>query len=79
MNKAQLIVLWLIALSVSGIICATGLKLLEHTAKSAETMATGYPFTLLAGTAWTYLLPIIILGTVLMVTLKEHTRRRKRK
>ncbi len=74
MNKAQLIVLWIIGILVSAIVSSTGLKLLAHTAKSAETMATGYPFTLLAGTAWTYLLPIIIIGVILIITLKGHGR-----
>jgi hypothetical protein len=76
MNKPRLIVLWLIGLSISAIICSTGLKLLAHTAKYAETMATGYPFTLLAGTAWAYVAPIIIIGVMLLITFKDHRKKK---
>ncbi|MFA4844304.1 MAG: hypothetical protein WC632_05060 [Candidatus Margulisiibacteriota bacterium] len=50
----------------------TGSKLLTHASSNPETLATGYPLTVLAGTAWAYLLPIVIIGILLMVTFKEH-------
>lgn len=71
MNKLQLIVLWLSGLLVSGILCSTGLKLLNHAATSREVLETGYPFTLVIGTAWTYLAPIIIIGILLAVSFKD--------
>ena len=71
MNKVQLVVMWLAGLLISGVFLNTGLKLLKHAATSEETIATGYPFTLLAGTAWTYVLPLIIIGVLLMVSFKN--------
>ena len=64
MNKAQLIVLWLAGLLVSGILCSTGIKILHDTATYAETPSMGYPFTLVIGTAWAYIAPIIIIGVL---------------
>jgi len=75
MNKAQLIVLWLSGFLISGILCSTGLKLLNHAAANKELLATGYPFTLIAGTAWTYIAPIIIVGALLMVSVKGYGER----
>lgn len=72
MNKYQLIVLWLGGLLISFVLCSTGMKLLAHASSSAEMLATGYPFTLIAGTAWTYIAPTIIIGIILMVSLKGH-------
>jgi hypothetical protein len=72
MKKIQLIVLWLAGLLVSGILCNTGLKLLNHAATNKELLATGYPFTLIAGTIWVYILPIVIIGGLLMFTFKDN-------
>ena len=74
MNKHQLMVLWIAGLIVSGILCSTGMKLLEHASRSAETLEMGYPFTLLAGTAWTYIAPTVIIGIILMISLKGKRR-----
>ncbi|MFA5848221.1 MAG: hypothetical protein WC855_15130 [Thermodesulfovibrionales bacterium] len=72
MNKVQLIVLWLVGLAISGVLFQTGSKLLTHASSNPETLATGYPLTVLAGTAWAYLLPIVIIGILLMISFKEH-------
>jgi hypothetical protein len=72
MNKGQLTVLWAAGILIAGILFNTGLKLLKHAAASEETIATGYPFTLLAGTIWTYILPILIIGALLFVTFKKN-------
>ncbi len=71
MNKWQLIVVWLAGLIASGFFANAGNKLLVHTANNPETLATGYPFTLIAGTVWTYVVPTIIIGALLVVTLKD--------
>jgi len=68
MNKVQLVILWLGGLLVSGILCSTGLKLLQHAAANKELLSTGYPFTIVIGTAWSYLAPIIIIGILLAVS-----------
>ena len=72
MNKIQLLVMWLAGLVISGILFKTGSKLLIHSASNPETLATGYPFALLAGTIWAYVIPIVILGALLLVTFKDH-------
>jgi len=71
MNKVQLALLWLIGLAISFIFSSTGLKLLEHAAKARETWENGYPLTLLAGTGWAYIIPIIIIGGLLIVSSKS--------
>lgn len=70
MNKWQLLVVWLAGLTASGFFANTGLKLLSHAASNPETWDAGYPLTLLAGTVWTYIIPIVIVGGLLVVTLK---------
>lgn len=70
MNKWQLVVLWVIGLYVSLVLSDTGLKLLLHAKKTAETLENGYPFTLLAGTAWGYIIPLVIVGALLMVSFR---------
>ena len=72
MNKMQLIILWLVGIVISAIFCLTGLKLLAHAASSPELWETGYPLTVLAGTAWAYIVPIIIIGAILICTFKDH-------
>ena len=72
MNKWQMVVIWVIGLYVSFTLSDTGLRLLIHAKKSAETLETGYPFTLLAGTAWAYIIPIIIIGALVFFSLKGH-------
>lgn len=69
MNKLQLVTLWLFGLLISGILCSTGLKLLNHAAKSQELLSTGYPFTLVIGTGWTYIAPLVIIGVLLVVSV----------
>ena len=69
-DKWQLVILWLVGIVISAIFCLTGLKLLAHAACSPELWETGYPLTLLAGTAWAYIVPIIIIGVLLIVTVK---------
>jgi heme/copper-type cytochrome/quinol oxidase subunit 2 len=75
MNKWQLMTLWIVGVYVALIISGTGAKLLVHAEKSAETLETGYPFTLLAGTVWTYVLPIIIVCGLVLLTLKDHKKK----
>ena len=70
MNKWQLVILWLMGIGIAGILFQTGNKLLIHASHSPETWETGYPLTVLAGTAWSYLLPIIIIGILLIFTFK---------
>jgi hypothetical protein len=72
MNKVQLIVLWLVGIVISVILFQTGSKLLSHAVSNPETWAMGYPLTVLAGTAWAYVLPIVIIGTLLMLTFKDY-------
>jgi len=72
MNKAQMLVLWIAGLLVAGILCNAGLKLLVHAAANKDVLDTGYPFTLVIGTAWTFIAPIIIVGVLLAVSLKGH-------
>lgn len=72
MNKVQLVIMWLAGLIVSGILYLTGSKLLAHAASSAETWETGYPITLLAGTVWTYVIPVVIIGAMLMITFRDN-------
>jgi len=71
MNRWQLLVLWLAGITLAGIFFQTGNKLLIHVTGNQETWATGYPLTLLAGTVWSYILPIIILGALLIYTFKD--------
>jgi len=78
MNKMQLAILWLIGLAVAYIFSSTGLKLLAHAAKSKEVWENGYPLTVLAGTAWTYIIPIVIIGGLLIVTSKWVEKKGKR-
>lgn len=70
MNKVQLVILWIGGLCISAIFALTGLKLLAHAAANPEMWANGYPLTVLAGTAWGYIIPTIIIGALLVVTLK---------
>jgi hypothetical protein len=72
MNKTQLCVMWLAGLVISASLFQSGSKQLVHAASNPETLATGYPFTLLAGTVWSYVLPVVIIGALLMVTFKDH-------
>ncbi len=72
MNKAQTLVLWIAGLLITGIFCNTGLNLLRHAAANKELLETGYPFTVVIGTAWTFIAPIIIVGVLLAVSLKGH-------
>jgi len=71
MNQIQLIVLWLIGIAISSIFSFTGQKLLIHAANNKEVWETGYPLTLMVGTAWTYIIPIIIIGAILIYTVKD--------
>jgi hypothetical protein len=75
MNKWQMVLLWIVGMYVSLIISDTGLKLLIHAKKSAETLETGYPFTVLAGTAWAYVIPIVIIGALVFITVKENKKK----
>jgi hypothetical protein len=75
MNKWQMVLLWVVGLYISLIMSDTGLKLLIHAKKSAETLETGYPFTLLAGTAWAYIIPIVIVGVLVFITVKENKKK----
>lgn len=70
MNKWQLVLVWVVGVYISFVISDTGLRLLIHAKKSAETLATGYPFTVLAGTAWAYIIPIIIIAGLVFVSVK---------
>jgi hypothetical protein len=71
MNKCQLTVLWAAGILIAGIFFNTGLKLLKHAAASEKAIATGYPFTLLTGTVWAYILPVLIVGALLFVTFRK--------
>ena len=75
MNKWQMVLLWIVGMYVALIISDTGLKLLIHAKKSAETLETGYPFTVLAGTAWSYVIPIVIIGALVFITVKENKKK----
>jgi hypothetical protein len=72
MNKIQLVILWLSGLLISGILCSTGLQLLYHAAHREDVLETGYPFTLVIGTAWAYIAPIIIIGVLLAISVKGY-------
>lgn len=77
MKKIELALLWIVGLAVSYVFSSTGLKLLEHAARTKETWENGYPITLLAGMGWTYIIPIVIVGAMLMVTIKKMEKKRK--
>ena len=77
MTKLQLAILWLIGLAVSFVFSSTGLKLLDHAAKTRETWENGYPLTLLAGTGWTYIIPIVIIGMLLIVSSRNIGKKRR--
>jgi heme/copper-type cytochrome/quinol oxidase subunit 2 len=64
--------MWVVGTYISLIVAGTGVSLLMHAKKSAETLETGYPFTVLAGTAWAYIIPILIIGGLIMVTVRDH-------
>jgi len=70
MNKLQLLVLWAIGISISAIFCTTGQKLLTHAASYKETWDTGYPLTLMGGTVWAYIIPTVIMGVIMIYTVK---------
>ena len=72
MNKIQLIVMWLAGLAVSGLLFQTGARLLTHAANTPETWDTGYPITVMAGTVWSYVIPILIIGGLLIISFKDH-------
>ena len=76
MNKVQLVILWLAGLAVSGFFCSAGMKLLSHASSTAETLENGYPFTYLAGTAWSYIAPTVIVGALLLYSFKGHGKKR---
>ncbi len=78
MNKIRLAILWLVGLAISYLFSSTGLRLLDHAAKTKETWENGYPITVLAGTAWGYVVPIIIIGVLLMVTSKKLEKKGKK-
>ena len=75
MNLWQTIILWVVGLYVALVVSETGVRLLNHFYNSAETLETGYPFTLLAGTAWAYILPIIIVGGLIMFTVRDQKKK----
>ena len=52
MNRLQLFVLWAVGIAISVIFGFTGQKLLIHASASKEIWETGYPLTLIGGTAW---------------------------
>ena len=72
LNKIQLTVVWTTGLLVSAVFFSTGIRILEHAAAGEETLSTGYPFTLLAGTVWAYILPVVIIGALLVVTFRKN-------
>jgi hypothetical protein len=75
MNRWQTVIVWILGLYVSLIISDTGLKLLVHAKTAPETLETGYPFTLLAGTAWAYVIPIVIIGVLVFITVRENKKK----
>ena len=77
MNRFQLVVLWVIGIAISAIFNSTGQRLLIHAASNNETWDAGYPITLIAGTAWSYIIPVIIIGAILIYTVRDMGRRRK--
>ncbi len=75
MNRWQMIILWIVGLYAALVFSGTGVTLLAHAYKSAETLETGYPFTLLAGTAWAYIVPIVLVGGLIMFTVRDHKKK----
>jgi hypothetical protein len=75
MNRWQTAVVWVVGLYVALVVSGTGVRLIAHVEKSAETLETGYPFTLLAGTVWAYILPILIVGGLIFVTVRDHKKK----
>jgi hypothetical protein len=72
MNRWQLIVMWVVGLYASLVFAGTGVSLMMHAKQSAETIETGYPFTVLAGTAWAYIIPMIIIGGLIFYTVRDN-------
>ena len=70
MNRLQLIFLWAAGITISIMFNITGQKLLNHAASYKETWDTGYPITLMGGTAWAYIIPTVIMGAILIYTVK---------
>jgi hypothetical protein len=77
MNRLQLLVLWIVSISISAIFYTTGQKLLVHASAYKETWETGYPLTLMVGTAWAHIIPMIIIGVILIYTVKGIGGKRK--
>jgi hypothetical protein len=77
MNRLQLFVLWIAGISISAIFYTTGQKLLVHASTYKETWETGYPLTLMGGTAWAYIIPTVIMGVILIYTVKGIGGKRK--
>jgi hypothetical protein len=46
-------------------------RLLSHAVKTKETLENGYPFTVVIGTMWTYIIPIVIIGGLIMFTVRD--------
>ena len=70
MNRDRLIIMWLVGLGVSWIFFQTGITLLAHSAANPGTSAAGHPVAHLVGTIWPYVIPIVIIGTLLMISFK---------
>jgi hypothetical protein len=70
MNRLQLIFLWAAGITISIMFNITGQKLLNHAASYKEAWDTGYPITLMGGTAWAYIIPTVIMGAILIFTVK---------
>jgi len=79
MNKLQIVVLWLAGMIISYVFSTTGWKLLVHAASSKETWETGYPITLMVGTVWTYIFPVVIIGAVLIYSSSGWKSKRRKK
>ena len=77
MNRLQLFFLWIAGILISAIFYTTGQKLLVHASKYKETWETGYPLTLMGGTAWAYIMPTVIMGVILIYTVKGIGGKRK--
>ena len=72
MNRWQIIVMWIVGLYAALVFAGTGVSLLAHAKQTAETLENGYPFTVIAGTAWAYIVPMILIGALIMFTVRDH-------
>jgi hypothetical protein len=75
MNIWQKVTLWIVGCYAALVFAGTGVRLIAHAEKTKETLENGYPFTVVIGTAWAYIIPIIIVGGLIVFTMRDHKKK----